>query len=87
MSQEITPAEMPDHIIKDIQNISSRIYDYLGCRGIVRVDFIVENGKPRFLEINTIPGMTAESLIPQQATAYGISHDELYSMVIEDIFK
>jgi D-alanine-D-alanine ligase len=87
MSQEITPAEMPDQTIEQIQTLTSRIYDYLGCRGIVRVDFIVEDGKPRFLEINTIPGMTAESLIPQQATAYGISHEELYSMVIEDIFK
>lgn len=87
VSQEITPAEMPDQITSEIQNLTSRIYDYLGCRGIVRVDFIVDNGKPRFLEVNTIPGMTAESLFPQQATAYGIAHDELYSMVIEDIFK
>ena len=87
MSEEITPAQMPDHIITEIQSISSKIYDYLGCRGIVRVDFIIENEKPRFLEINTIPGMTAESLIPQQATAYGMPHDELYSMVIEELFK
>jgi D-alanine-D-alanine ligase len=87
MSQEITPAKIPDSVTASIQSLSSRICDYLGCKGIVRVDFIIVGEKPHFLEINTIPGMTAESIMPQQATAYGISHEELYSMVIEDLFK
>ncbi len=63
-----------------------QIYDLLGCKGIVRVDFIVVGDKPLFLEINTVPGMTAESLIPKQAAAAGIRLEDLYSMVIEDLF-
>jgi D-alanine-D-alanine ligase len=51
------------------------------------VDFILIGDKPFFLEINTVPGMTEESLIPQQAKAAGISLLDIYSMVIEDIFK
>jgi len=85
-SEEITPAQMPESVIKKVQKLSSSIYGLLGCKGIVRVDFIVVGDKPLFLEINTIPGMTAESLIPQQAAAAGIRLEDLYSMVIEDLF-
>jgi D-alanine-D-alanine ligase len=85
-SDEVTPAELPPAVTDEIKRLSSRIYDLLGCKGIVRVDFIIIDGKPNFLEINTIPGMTQESLIPQQAKAAGISLSDLYSMVIEDLF-
>ncbi len=85
-SDEVTPADMPEKVTNEIQDLSSRIYDLLGCKGIVRVDFIVIDGKPHFLEINTVPGMTAESIIPKQAEAAGIDIAELYSMVIEDLF-
>ena len=85
-SEEVTPARMPVNITDKIQNLSLRVYDLLGCRGIVRVDFIVVGDMPYFLEINTIPGMTEESLIPKQAKAAGIKLETLYSMVIEDLF-
>ena len=85
-SEEITPARMPEEITSRIQELSSEIYDILGCRGIVRVDFIITDEGPQFLEINTIPGMTPESIIPQQAAVFGISQTDLYSMVIEDLF-
>lgn len=85
-SQEVTPAEMPDDLINRIQVLSSRVYEILGCKGIVRVDFIVVDDNPFFLEINTVPGMTMESIIPRQANAAGIGLDDLYSMVIEDLF-
>jgi len=85
-SEEITPAGFPENITEEIQRLSSLIYDLLGCKGIVRVDFIVIKDKPWFLEINTVPGMTEESLIPQQASAAGIELAELYSMAIEDLF-
>ncbi len=85
-AEEITPARMPEEITKRIRELSSEIYDILGCRGIVRVDFIVTDNGPQFLEINTIPGMSPESIIPQQAAVYGISEADLYSMVIEDLF-
>jgi len=85
-SDEVTPAELPEEITSKIQNLSSRIYDLLGCKGIVRVDFIIVSREPYFLEINTVPGMTGESIIPKQARAAGIDLGELYSMVIEDLF-
>ena len=84
-SEEITPADIPEAITSEIQNLSLRIYDLLGCKGIVRVDFIIVNNKPFFLEINSVPGMTEESLVPKQANAAGIALEELYSMVIEDL--
>ena len=87
MSEEITPANFTPEIINDIQELSSVIYDILGCRGIVRVDFIIIDDKPFFLEINTVPGMTEESLIPKQAAVAEIALEELYSMVIEDLFR
>ncbi len=86
LSDEITPARMPEEMISRIQELSSEIYDILGCRGIVRVDFIVTSDGPQFLEINTIPGMTPESIIPRQAAVFGISQTDLYSIVIEDLF-
>lgn len=86
LSDEITPARMPEEVTSRIQELSSEIYDILGCRGIVRVDFIVTEDGPQFLEINTIPGMTPESIIPRQAAVFGISQTDLYSMVIEDLF-
>lgn len=85
-SEEVTPADMPETINNEIQRLSSLISDLLGCKGIVRVDFIIVGNKPFFLEINTVPGMTAESLVPKQAVAAGISLKDLYSMVVEDLF-
>ncbi|HOU01392.1 MAG TPA: D-alanine--D-alanine ligase [Bacteroidales bacterium] len=85
-SEEITPAMIPAKISDEIQKLSLRIYNLLGCKGIVRVDFIIVEDKPVFLEINTVPGMSAESIIPKQARAAGIELADLYSMVIEDLF-
>ena len=85
-SDEVTPAAMPEIVTEEIQRLSSLIYDLLGCKGIVRVDFIVVGDKPWFLEINSVPGMTAESLVPKQAEAAGILPEDLYSMVVEDLF-
>jgi D-alanine-D-alanine ligase len=84
-SQEVTPADLSEKVTEKVQQLSSEIYDLLGCNGIVRVDFIIIGHKPYFLEINTVPGMTKESLIPQQIKAAGIKPGDLYSMVIEDI--
>jgi D-alanine-D-alanine ligase len=85
-SVEVSPADMPLPVTNEIQNISISVYDLLGCNGIVRVDFIVIENKPFFLEINTVPGMTKESLVPKQAAAAGISLEELYSMAVENMF-
>lgn len=85
-SDEITPADVPPAITKEIQRISKYVYEILGCKGIVRVDFIVAGETPFFIEINTVPGMTKESLVPKEAAAAGISLEELYSMAVENMF-
>jgi D-alanine-D-alanine ligase len=86
-SDEVTPANMPVVITDEIQRLSSLIYDLLGCKGVVRVDFIIIGQKPYFLEINTVPGMTEESLIPKAIIAAGIAADDFYSMIVEDMFR
>jgi D-alanine-D-alanine ligase len=85
-SDEITPADIPSSVTKEIQRISKHVYETLGCKGIVRVDFIVAGETPYFIEINTVPGMTKESLVPKEAAAAGISLEELYSMAVENMF-
>ena len=84
-SNEVTPAECPVEVAQHIQQVSSQLYDHLGCRGIVRFDYIydTEADELYFLEVNTIPGQSAESIVPKQARAIGISPSELYQMVID----
>ncbi|MBO7100804.1 MAG: D-alanine--D-alanine ligase [Bacteroidales bacterium] len=84
-SNEVTPAEVDERISKHIQEVSSQLYDLLGCRGIVRFDFIHDMAADElyFLEVNTIPGQSAESIVPKQAKAMGISPAELYEMAIQ----
>jgi len=86
-TQEITPARLPENITQKIQGASSRIYDLFQCKGIVRVDFIIKNGIPYFIEINTVPGMSAKSLFPQQARVKGIEMKKILTMVIRDLSK
>ena len=84
-SNEVTPAEVDERISKHIQEVSSKLYDLLGCKGIVRFDFIhdMKADELYFLEVNTIPGQSAESIVPKQARAMGISPAELYEMAIQ----
>ena len=84
-SNEVTPAEVEERISKHIQEVSSKLYDLLGCRGIVRFDYIHDMAADElyFLEVNTIPGQSAESIVPKQARAMGISPAELYEMSIQ----
>ncbi len=83
-ADEITPARISKDLTGKCQEISSLIYDVLDCRGIVRVDYILDNDRFYFLEINTVPGMTDTSIIPQQAEALGLDIPELFTMAIED---
>ncbi|HEX2919741.1 MAG TPA: D-alanine--D-alanine ligase [Bacteroidales bacterium] len=85
-ANEITPASLPCNSGEEVQRLSLKIYEILGCKGIVRVDFIIVNNKPYFLEINTVPGLSKESIIPKQAAACGISLAELFTIAIEDMF-
>ena len=86
-ADEITPANISKEVTEEVQKLSAEIVKLLGCYGIVRTDFIIIDSKPYFLEINTVPGMTKQSLIPQQAKAAGLSTSDLYSMVIEDVLN
>lgn len=84
-SNEVTPAEVDESISKHIQEVSYRLYDLLGCQGIVRFDYIYNTDEQElyFLEVNTIPGQSAESIVPKQAKAMGISPAELYELSIQ----
>jgi D-alanine-D-alanine ligase len=84
--QEITPARIPDETRDRIQQITSLIYDILGCKGIIRADYILTDSGITLLEVNTTPGMTATSFIPQQVAAAGLNMGEVMSEIIEDQF-
>ena len=86
MAEEITPARISPELTLEIQNLSSKIYDALKCKGIVRIDYIIKDDKPYMLEANTIPGMTANSFIPKQVKAMGRELRDILTIVIEDKF-
>ncbi|MCR5050583.1 MAG: D-alanine--D-alanine ligase [Paludibacteraceae bacterium] len=83
---EITPARIPDAVRDAIQAETLRIYDILGCQGIIRVDWIITD-KINLLEVNTTPGMTATSFIPQQVRAAGLDIKDVMTDIIENKFK
>ena len=85
---EITPARISVELTKQIQEETARIYKLLGANGIIRIDYIItaEHG-PLMLEINTTPGMTATSFIPQQVRAAGLEIKQVISDIIENEFK
>jgi D-alanine-D-alanine ligase len=82
-SQEITPARISDEMTKRVSEVAKRAYEVLKMKGFSRSEFIFVDGEPYMLEMNTIPGLTTESLIPQQAKAAGISLEDLFSNAIE----
>lgn len=88
-SNEVTPAQVDDSISREIQEVSSKLYDMLNCEGIVRFDYLydVEQSHLYFMEVNTIPGQSPESIVPKEARAIGISPSELYHMAIEAALK
>lgn len=88
---EITPARIPDELAKRAQDLTSAIYDILHCNGIIRIDYIITKGqdghdKLNLLEVNTTPGMTATSFIPQQIRAAGLDIAAVLTDIIENQF-
>ena len=88
---EITPARIPDELTKRVQDLTSAIYDILHCNGIIRIDYIItkaEDGSDviNMLEINTTPGMTATSFIPQQVRAAGLDMKDVLTDIVENQF-
>lgn len=82
-SQEITPARISEEEKARVEDVAKRIYTILGMTGYSRSEFILVDGIPFFLEMNTIPGLTGESILPQQAKAAGISLADLFGHAVE----
>lgn len=81
--QEITPARISEQLTRTIQQEAEKIYRLIGAKGIIRADYIISNNIPVLLEVNTTPGMTATSFIPQQVAAAGLNMGEVLSDIIE----
>lgn len=86
-SEEITPAEIDAEATQQCQELSKRLYRRLSCSGLARFDYIYKYGKFFLLEVNTVPGLSAESIVPQQAAAYGWSLEELFSNCIDELLR
>lgn len=85
---EITPARIPEETAERVSLLTSAIYDILGCEGIIRIDYIITEGeKVNLLEINTTPGMTSTSFIPQQVRAAGLDIKDVMTDIIENKFN
>ena len=82
-AQEETPANLPDELTKKCQSIAVKAFKILRCRNVSRIDFILKENEFYLIEVNTIPGMSAKSILPQQAKAVGISFEELLMKIIE----
>lgn len=83
--EEITPARISNKLTEEVQKITSDIYNILGCKGIVRIDYIITDGDViQLLEVNTTPGMTATSFIPQQVAAAGLDIKDVMTEIIEN---
>jgi D-alanine-D-alanine ligase len=88
-SQEITPAQVEEAVAEKIRAEAKKAYAVFNCNGIVRIDFIHNetDGNPYLLEINTVPGQSDASLVPQQIVAMGMSLKDFYSALIEECFN
>ena len=86
-NEEIVPARISNELTKKVQTITSEIYDVLNCSGIVRMDFILKNKEYYFLEVNTIPGMTAESIVPKMFAEADMSYGEAADLIIDDVLR
>ncbi len=85
VSEEITPGRMNDEELNRVNQIVKDVYKTLNCKGVVRIDFILEEGSGKFffIEINTVPGQSENSIIPQQVRAIGRTVKDFYSELIE----
>jgi D-alanine-D-alanine ligase len=86
-STETTPADVDDVIAGKVRDMAKRVYSVFNCRGVVRIDFIYQEkeGKPYMLEVNTVPGQSEASIVPQQVRAMGWSLKEFYTKLINEV--
>jgi D-alanine-D-alanine ligase len=85
-SKEITPAQISDTMLVDLTSAAKKVYATLNCRGVVRIDFIYDESasKAYMLEVNTVPGQSEASVIPQQVKAMGWNLTDFYATIVED---
>jgi D-alanine-D-alanine ligase len=89
MSDEVTPAIVDETVAEKIRTNAVKAYEMLNCRGVVRIDFIYneETAEPYMLEVNTVPGQSEASIVPQQVKAMGWNLKDFYSALIDECFK
>ncbi|MCC6186836.1 MAG: ATP-grasp domain-containing protein, partial [Chitinophagaceae bacterium] len=89
VTNEITPARLDDEINQQLAQKAQYLYRYLNCQGIVRMDFILQanTNKLYFLEVNTMPGQSETSIVPQQLRCAGIMLNDFYNAIAEDALK
>ncbi|WP_298237957.1 D-alanine--D-alanine ligase [uncultured Algibacter sp.] len=86
-SQEITPARLSKELEDKVITEAKKVYEVLKMKGFSRSEFIFKDGEPYLLEMNTVPGLTRESILPQQAAAAGISLSDLFDNAIQEALK
>lgn len=89
VTREITPAQLPANVLEQLTSKAMFLYRHLNCRGIVRIDFILQKKTDKlfFLEINTMPGQSENSIVPQQVKASGIKLSDFYADVLDECLK
>ncbi len=83
-AEEITPARIDESLRRECQELAMKIYDLTDSSGIIRVDFIIKGNQVYFLELNSIPGMTRESIIPKQVKSMGLTMEGVFQQVIDN---
>ena len=86
LADEITPAEVTEEIEQDIKTLSTFLFREMDCKGFVRFDYILTENDFYFLEVNTIPGISEASIMPQMAKAYGMSIGDFFSISLDNLF-
>ena len=86
-SKEVTPADLSPELTQQCQARTAQVYEALGCKGVVRVDYILSDDTFYLLEPNTIPGISPASIVPQQAQAHGWSLSEFFSLLIAESIR
>jgi D-alanine-D-alanine ligase len=86
-SKEITPAEIPAEIFNKVQETTKFIYRALNLKGVIRIDYILQNNEPWVIEINTTPGLSPQSIIPQQVKAYRMNLSDFFDIIIKANLK
>ena len=86
-SDEITPAPLEESLVKQINTLTKKVYRILRCDAMVRIDFIIRNGEPYFMEVNTVPGFSQASILPQQLRAAGLDIPQVITKLLNKVLS